>query len=281
MEITELKNRAAAAEGWYLFAGEEAYLKRYWTEQFRRAVIEDDAAAVFNEAVFDGPEIDVEALAEAVRVPPVMSDKKFVVWKYPDFLHMKEHDVKVLDDLLAEKSEYLYTVLIFLTAEDGFDAGTPKKPSKAFLKYQKTLDIVLFHRSTDVQLLSWLKKHFEANGIRVSADALNALIFRAGHAMDDLAHETEKLSWYLLQNGRDELTRADVEAVAGATAECDAFALSNALLSGDRAQAFAAIAALKKERTEPSVTVGMIARTVSEWLSVSLLLEEGKDARAI
>ena len=43
---------------------------------------------------------------------------------------------------------------------------------------------------------SWLKKHFDAEGITVDADTLHALIFRSGHSMSILSSEVKKLAAY-------------------------------------------------------------------------------------
>ena len=66
MELAEWKRRLETPEGWYIFAGEEEYLKRHYLALLRDAVIRDEATAAFNYTMFDGPEPDVPALTEAV-----------------------------------------------------------------------------------------------------------------------------------------------------------------------------------------------------------------------
>ena len=282
MEQKDLKDRIAKhPEGWYLLVGEEEYLKRYHLSLFKSRIVTDESFAPFNHMVFDGPEIDVPKLADAIKAPPMMSDYKLVEWRYPDFEHMKESVRVALDALAPLKEEITYTVLVLSATADGFDPGTPKRPSKLALRYQKLFEIVNFPRSTDVQLLGWLKRHFDAEGIRTDAEALRALIFRSGHLMDVLIGEVEKLAAYLKANGRDTLTPADVEAVASSTLECDTFALSNAILDGNRALALRALLEMKRERTEPAVIIGMLTRVYGELVSVALLAEEGADAPAI
>ena len=142
-------------------------------------------------------------------------------------------------------------------------------------------DIVHFPPSTDAQLLSWLKRHFDAEEIMVDAPTLRALLFRTGHAMDDLYQEVKKLTYFARANGCDAVDIPMVEAVAATTAECDTFALSNAVLERDHALAFRALSVLKRERTDPIVILGMLSRSFSELYAVGKLSEEGERAERI
>jgi DNA polymerase III delta subunit len=56
--------------------------------------------------------------------------------------------------------------------------------------------------------------------------------------MEVLNNEVEKLSAYLKMNGRSALTVSDVELISSPTVECDAFALSNAVIEKNSARAF-------------------------------------------
>ena len=51
--------KSGAVSGWYIFAGEEDYLKRYYRSELVKAVAPDDAFATFNHTVFDGDAMNV------------------------------------------------------------------------------------------------------------------------------------------------------------------------------------------------------------------------------
>ena len=74
---------------------------------------------------------------------------------------------------------------------------------------------------------------------------------------------------------------SDVEEVASPTAECDAFALSNAVIEKNIDRAFYALADLKARRVEPPVILAMLERVYSDLASVALLLDEGRGASDI
>ncbi len=284
MDINELKGRLKSGSigGFYIMCGEEDYLKKHYMKMLKGAIIsDDDPFAFFNYTAFDGADIDFAAVQDAIKSPPMMGEYKLIEWKFASLDSLKEGERAALDDIAELKNEYPYAVFAIMTTADGFDIGTAKKPSKLFTRYSKSFDIINFEKSTDSQLLAWLKKHFDAEEISVDIQVLNALLFRSGHSMDVLNNEVTKLCCYAKANGKNTITVKDVEDVASATVECEAFALSNAVVERNMAKAFTALADFKQRRVEPRMVVAMLEKTYSELSSVALLLDEGKGAADI
>ncbi len=277
MDINELKSRIkdGRLSGCFILAGEEDYLKRYYLAKIREAVVEDGAFATFNYTVYDGAEVDFAKIRDDITSPPMMSDKRLIEWRYPNFEKMKESDLKLLEDTAALLSEYDYATLVFLVAEDGLTLGTAKRESKFEKRFGKTVGILNFATSTDAALLSWLSKHFEAEGIRVTREALSALLFRAGHSMSVLNEEVAKLCAFAHAGEKSEITEADVSLVASSTPECDTYALTNAVLARDKRLALTALDEMKSRRVDPVVIFGMLARTYAELAEVVLMLKDG------
>jgi len=280
MNLNELNARLRASnpEGWYIFAGEEDYLKRHYLGALRKCALgEDTGFEIFNHVVFEAQDMELGALAEAIESPPMMADFKLIEWRFASFSQMNESTLRTLEEeIFPLKRDFPSSVFAIMTTEDGLDLGTEKRPSRLAKLLGGAFDILNFPKSTDNQLLSWLKKHFDANGIRVSLDSLNTMIMRVGHSMENLSREVDKLSAYLKANERDLLTREDVELVCPASAECDAFAIQNSIIEGDVEKAFRALTDMKMRRTEPQVVIGMLAKTYSTLSSVSLLADEGE-----
>jgi len=283
MTVTELKNAIKDGNigGAYVFAGEEDYLKKYYLGLIRDIVCPDEAFSLFNYSVFDGGEIDFPAIAEAIKSPPMMGDFKLIEWRYPDLDSLSESEKKKLSELAELCTEYPYAVLIFLTSEDGFDAGSAKRPSKLAARLKDKFKLILFEKSTDAQLMGWLKKHFDAEGIGVSAATISALIFRSGHSMQILKNEVSKLSAYAKANSLTALTEAEVKLVAAPTLECDAFALSTAITDKNREKAFLALMDMKRRRIEAGAVIATLSRAFGELVTVSMLLDEGRDVKVI
>ena len=267
--------------GCYLFAGEEDYLKRYYLSKLREAVVTDEAFAAFNHILFDGQDTSLAALLDAVKAPPMFTEQKLIEWRYPSFLKMKESDLRTLEEILDALPEYDYTVIGIIVADGEVDLGTEKRPGKFAKRFKDKINILSFAKSNETQLLSWLKRHFDKERIEVTRESLEALLFRSGKSMDILASEVVKLSSYLKANGMTSLTPEVVREVASSTPEADTFALSNAILDRNKKAAFDALSDMKRQRSEPTVIVGMMAKTYSELLAVTMLKEDGLDQAKI
>ena len=213
MNSNELNARikSGALSGWYILAGEEDYLKKHYFNLIEKTVIQDDTFAPFNLTVFDGQDVDFSAVAEAIEAPPFMSEYKLIAWKYANLDALKESEKSALSELFALKDDHKSSIFVIMTTLDGFDTGTPKKPSKLYSRLAEGFDIISFDKASDSQLLSWLKKHFDAEEISVDRPSLEALIFRSGRSMQTLAGEVEKLSAYLKANGISALSTPIVE----------------------------------------------------------------------
>ena len=283
MDIAELKSRLKSGNlaGWYLMAGEEDYLKKYYMNSLRDAVIVDDTFALFNHLSYDGADIDFAEVAEAIKSPPMMSEYKLIEWRFANIDALKENEKSALESLFELKEEYPCAIFAIMATADGFDVGTAKKPSRTAARLGRGLDIISFPKSTDSQLLAWLKKHFDAEGVEVDAATLGALLFRSGRSMEILNNEVSKLCCYAKANGKKAVTPELVNEIASPTVECDAFALSNAVLEKNAERAFVALTDLKQRRVEPPAIVAMLERTYSELTSVAMLLDEGRGASDI
>jgi DNA polymerase-3 subunit delta len=279
MEIKELqaKIKSHTLSGFYILAGEEDYLKKHYLKEMRESVLSDDGFEIFNHSSFEGASIDYAALREALYAPPMMSEFKLVEWKYASLDSLKAGELKFLSELAEEKDSFPYSVLVILASADGFDVSNPKR-SKTYSALSDGFEIITLQKSTDAQLLSWLKKHFDAEGISVDAQTLGALLFKVGHSMQMLKFEVDKLSAFLKENERGTLSLSDIETVCSSNTESGAFALSDAVINKNARGAFLALDDLKSKRTDPTVIIGMLKKTYCDLVSVSLLIDEGKNA---
>ncbi len=283
MTVAELQAKIKSADigGCFLFCGEESYLRRTYLGQIRRLLLTEPDFDAFNHIVHEGAELDFAALTADIDTPPFFADRKLVEWHMAELGGMSEKKLEALAEVCARQAEENSTVLVILTAPEGFDPGTAKRPSALCKKLDAMLQIVNFEKSTDAQLMNWLKRHFDHDGITVDAPTLRALIDRAGHSMDILANEVEKLSAYVKANGRGTVTLADVAYVASPTTESDAFGLTNAMLDGKVEDTFYHLSDLRARRVDATVILGQLARLYGDLLTVSLLLADGLNQTAI
>lgn len=276
---TNLKN--GQLSGVYIFSGEEDYLVRYYLKTLREKIVGDEAFAVFNNPVFDGEEIDFSKILEAVKAPPMMSDLKLIEWRHADFTGLRESSLEEFEELIEACKEYSYSVVAFTADDGGIDLGTAKKPSAFLKRFDKKVNILNFEKSTENQLYAWLKKHFDAHGVSVGLETVQTLVFRSGRSMDVLAGEVDKLCALALSRGKNVVTPEDVNEVASSTPECDTFALSNAIIDRSKSKAYFALEDMKLRRVDPTIIMGMIAKTFGDLTAISHLLDEGLGVQEI
>lgn len=282
MNLTDFKARLKSEnpKGWYIISGEEEYLKRYYKNEIKRLLIsEGDPFAIFNHSAFDGGlDFDIMAFIEAIKAPPMMSDAKVIEWNFADLSKLREKELSALLDIAASKDDYSYATVIISALPDGFDAGTPKKPTKIYKTLSEHFDILNFEKSTDAQLAAWIQKHFSAEGLAAGREVASALIMRVGHSMQTLSFEIDKLSAYAKANGKREITETDVNEICASSIESEAFAISNAIIEKNTEKAFLALEDMKLQRIDAGQILAQLSKTYADLMSVALFTEEGKSA---
>ena len=279
MELSELNERIKGnPSGRYIFGGEEDYLKRFYRGELVRAAL-GDSDDIFSHTVFDGEDVDFGAIREALISPSMMSEYKVIEWRFADFNSMKEKELAELEELAALQADNPDTVLIFTAAADGLDFSETKTQNKLERRLAKSFDLLNFKKSTDRQLLGWLKRHFDADGIAVSADALNALLSRSGRVMDVLINEVHKLTSLAKARGLDSVGEGEIEEASSTTPESETFALQNAITGKDKIAAFRALEDLKFRRVDPGIILAMTERCFSELLSAAMMQKDGEAAQ--
>ncbi len=284
MTVNELKEQLKAGRfaPVYIFAGEENFLKRHYRRELKKALLPESDFDAFNHIVLEGEKLDFAALLDAVQAPPMMAEHKLVEWHLANFSTMREGELSRFAELCEAAGEYPETTLLFVVDADCFDAGNlPKRPSKLYTTLSKSAAVVVFERSDERALSTWIARHFAHEGVSAAPTVISLLLSESGTVMDALAGEIAKLVAFVKSEGRAEVTEADVRAVASRVSESDAFALTNAILDGKADAAYDALLDMKLRKVDPLIALGSLTRAYADLLSVALLSEEGKSQKEI
>lgn len=283
MTLNEFKTRLKGDNlgGFYIFAGEEDYLKNHYRTELYKLTAGDDTFAMFNYILFDGEDFNTAGLYELLMSPPMMADYKVIEWRHADLDKLRDSECEKLMELSGASEDYPHVVFIITAREDGFETSE-KRPSKLHKRLEDAgFSILVFDKSTDSQLIAWLKKHFDKEGITVDISTLNAMLFRVGHSMAQLKEEVTKLVCYAKANGKTHITEGDVNEICSVSVECDAFALSNAIIEKNVEKAFLALTDMKGQRIEPYMVLAQLSKTYADLLSISLFMDEGLSSSRI
>ncbi len=275
----ELKSKPRAG---YLFFGEEDYMKNFSLRLAKETISPDPSFSFFNEIRFDPLSYSPEALLDALMPLPMMAERKIITVTGLDLNGMKQGEIDALCSTLAQLEEYDYNTVIVSVAADKLDPGNlPKRPSALLKKLGECLTLVNFEKNTPARLSAWVAKHFEHNGVFASPETCAFVIDYCGRNMFDLANETDKLSYYVIANGRQEVTKNDVTLVATPAAEYDAFAFTNAIGARRRDEALDILREFKLKKVDPIIIMSEITKTVCDTLSVISLKEDGLTSKEI
>lgn len=271
------KQMKKGLSGGYLFFGEEDYLKAFALKSARESICVDEAFALFNDVRLDALDFTPSGLLDALMPPPMMGEQKIVSVSGLSISSMKQAELDELCDTLSALRDYDYNVLILSVPDGGIEEGSlPKRPSGILTRLSEYLTPVRFESISGARLAGWVGKHFEHHGVTAEPALCQYLIDRCGKSMYHLSNETEKLSYYVLEQGRTAVSRADVDLVAVPEVSSDAFALANAILDGNYADAMDALSVMRFRRVEPVIILSEVSRVICDLISVKALQKEGQ-----
>jgi DNA polymerase-3 subunit delta len=283
--ITEAEFRKrlkSGLSGGYLFFGDEDYLKQLDLSAARTAVSPDETFAFFNDLRIDALDFSADKLLDALMPLPMGADRKIVTVSGLSIDGMKPTELDALFESLAALKEYDYNVLILSIPAGFLNPGyLPKRPSQVLTRLSELLTPVHFERSTPQRLALWCGKHFEHNKVTAAPPLCQLLIELCGQDMFILSHEVDKISYYVLSEGRDTVTEADIRLVAIASTEYDAFAFANALMESRYHDALSVLSTMKQRRIEPIAALSEIARVFCDLYTVFTMTDSGMPSSEI
>ncbi len=202
----------------YFLWGPEDYLRELFLTELRRACVptEDD----FSCQRFNGPALDLSALAEAVDALPFFSERRFVEVRDWDLGGCKETELKRLKEIIGDVPDYCTLCFVF-------GASAPPDGRLAAAKaLKKAARCMEFTEQEEGALRRWVISRFQALGKSVAPADAEYLIFLSGARMNALIPEIEKAAAYA---ARETVTRADIDATATRIPEANVFEMINHL----------------------------------------------------
>ena len=278
-EFKRILSNPDKLSGPYLFFGEEELIKSRYAEMLAAAVCGEDT---FSRTVLDGDSTSPGELEAAVAAFPMMSERNFVHLRAAPVSSWKDAQLSEYIAVFGRAKDYPQTVLL-VTADASADFGNVarNKPNTLYKKLSAVLETVQFDRKGGAQLRRWVERHFTAAGVPFGYNTADALISRSGSDMFVLSGECEKLIAYSKSHGECEITPETVDFVACPDLSEEAFALSNAILSGDRAAALDALSKAKNRREEPIALLYSVSKVMSDMLSVATYASAGMTRQEI
>lgn len=266
--VRELKQQGP--EHVYLLWGPEDYLREQYLAQLKKICLpeEDDS---FSYRRMDGPELDLNALRQAMDALPFMTGRSFIELRGMDINKIK--DAETFSALLKEVPDYC--VVAFVLDTD-YEPDGRLKSVKALRQEARELK---FTSQSQGMLTDWLARRFAAAGKSIDLDAAQRLIFISGDRMSGLIPEIEKVSAYAKG---ERVTMADVEAVANHIPEAVIFDMTEYLAQKKYNSAFSVLAELLADKdNEPIAMLAMLGVQMRRLYAARLAIQQGLGSRYV
>ncbi len=238
----ELKKLRSEGPGnLYILRGEEDYLRDSFLRELR-ALCVDEGTEAFNYHRIHGSSIDMTELAEAVDAMPFMGEHTFTEVRDFDINRTSGYDPEALKNWIADIPEWATVAFVF---SPGYAPDSRLAAVKALKKAGIDLE---FTSPREAELIRWVVRRAQDQGKRIDGSTANYLIWVCGARMNSLIPEITKIAGAA---GGDEITRADIDAVAKRAPETTIFHLTDALGAGKYDKAASLLADLLADRDEP------------------------------
>ncbi len=204
----------------YLIYGEEDYLKKYYLDELKAALV-DETFAEFNLVMLEGKGLTPESLSEAVESYPAFAERKLVIVSDFDLYKPPAAFQSMLLDLLGDLPDYI--CLVFYYDALSFK---PDKRTKMHGLLDKTACFADFSYLQERDLISWIRRRVRALGKDIDQDTCAYMIFLCGTSMTNLITEIEKAAAHCTL---DEIKRYNIDSVCTRVLDAVIFDLTDAI----------------------------------------------------
>jgi len=275
----------------YLCPQPNPFRYRLWRRDLKRRL--DPDMADFNFRHLDGTKSAVAEVGEATALMPMMSDVRIVeVTGLLDRLRaaLQQGGAERKAQARAERTELLAVLralppeILLVLLEPGasgakdwrarFGAlGNQDKELLAGLQTAQKLEVVLLGTPTKTDLLAWIAQRGAAKNLLCTPEAQWALAQRAGHDLQLLDLEMDKLAAYA---DGDPLTMQEVTELVADYREEPIWQLADAVFSQSRRAAVTSLAHLEAQGFTPYHILGTLSSQLR--LMAAVKMSEAADA---
>lgn len=239
-----LENKAPAPL--YLLMGEETFLVQEAVSLLKKKSV--DAGAIdFNCDVFDAGDSSPDKVRDAADMLPMMSSRRFVLYRGVD--NLKDKDWDVLYPVIENPPES--TVLVF-------SCEALDKRKKAYKRIVEKAVVVELKRPYENQVPDWIDYLAHGHGLTIQREAAQLMRQFVGTNLTEINNELMKLRDYLGE--RKEIEARDVLQVVSKNRVDRIFDLTDAIGRQDKVTALNSLANLLEHGQSEVGVLAMISR---------------------
>lgn len=253
----------------YVLYGEEDYLRRYYTEQLKKLLL-DDLTADFNFHRLNTENFSLDLLNDCIEAVPMMAERTMILAEDVDLF--AQPDTERLIALLSDLPDYCTLVLTYE------EFKPDKRKRKLWEALEKNAVLAEFRYQTESDLRAWIRRHFAHEKKNISPELCGYLLQQCGLSMTRLDAEIGKITAY---SEADAIVRADIDAVVEPTLDAVVFQLTDALAARRFDDALERLHTLLKMQTDAIPIVAAIGTQMRRLFAAKILQNEGKPAEEL
>ena len=253
----------------YVVCGGENYLKQHYAAQLCAAAV-DEAFRDFNFHRFEGKDLDLNTLSQAVQAVPLMGARTCVLVR--DFALEAMNGDKDFLGLLQDLPDY--AVLVFWMDTIDFH---PKKYKLLAEAVNAAGHIAQFNAPDESQTLRIVAAGAKKRGCALDRATAQYFIESVGGDLNLLQNELDKLCAYA---GGGSLSRAQIDAVCVKSLDAKSFDMVKAVSTGNGTLALRLLDELFRQKVAPQMLLGSLIANYVDIYRAFIALQSGKSADA-
>ena len=271
--LNDIKN--GNVSGLYLFYGTENYKKRLYRQALVSSVVQGNT---INYSVFEGRNIDWQAVWDAEQTMPFFAEKRLIVIENSEKFRSRPGSDDDRENITKNSSYNIERVINEApeTVCIAFFENEAAKNRKIFKEIASHGIIVECGEDKEDVLISWLAKGFSQQGKRVRKSTLSLMVERVGCSYDRLKMEFDKIVSYA--GDKDVIDDADVLAVISDVNESRIFDLLDAISEKDVRKVLYQYKILLDNKEHPLMIIAMLRNQLRTMLQTAEMREKGMNA---
>jgi len=248
----------------YIFHGEERYLLDHCLSGLRSFICKDGLDS-FNYKRYDGNNIPIEELDEAIETFPSFADRTLIEVHDFDIFSNNHRDKMCL--ILSDLPDYVCLVFIYTTIL--FKPDGRLKITKDILKNAEVIDFCPQEKS---KLLKWITRHFQDAGKSIAMEDAEYLAYITGGLMTTLYGEIGKVAAYATTSF---ISRQDINKVVTPAFDAVAYKLTDSVITSNYKQALQLLDELFQMREAPQKLIYSISLRMRQLLIAKVCQDRG------
>ena len=215
----------------YFFYGEEDFNIEIEINKLKSLLDKNFVEMSFK--VYDNP--DFKDLIAILRTQPMMFGKMLIVIKCLDYFSksFEDKEIKEITSALENNTDNLDLIFVAqLPRDEGKKLDSRKKFFKLLSKYNaKEFAVIPMYKTTELE--GWIKKQSQSKKLKITQDAINAIISQIGNNLRQIDKELDKLQVISYPNNLITAEMVQENCISNE----DLFAFSDYLMVGEKGKA--------------------------------------------